>query len=245
MNTHDLSLSLVQALVRAQGEAAGRRGESPARPAFTVAISREAGAQGNSVAAEVGRRLGWAVYDKEILEKVAEEMRRPAAAADLQAVDERPASWLEDSLSLLLTEHSVLADTYFKHLIAAVRGLGLVGRCVIVGRGANFILPAETTLRVRLLAAAEDREKAVAARLGLPPREARAWVERSERERAAFVKQHFRVDPTDPHHYDLVLNMSRLSVPEAADLIVRRLRQCEEGSPGEKATRPRGGGAEG
>jgi cytidylate kinase len=102
-----------------------------------------------------------------------------------------------------------------------------MGRCVIVGRGANFILPAPTTLRVRLVASREDRVRAMAHRLGLPAREAAAWVERTERERAEFVRRYFGQDTADPHHYDLVLNMSRLSVEEAADVVVQTLRRFE------------------
>src|SRR5262245_58219201 len=138
MNYRDLSLSLAEALVRSQAGAEGGRELPP--PPFTVAVSREAGALGTSVAAEVGRRLGWPVYDRELLDKIAEELRRPASR--LEAVDERPASWLEECLSALLDKQTVSPDTYFKYLNGAVRGLEKTGRCVIVGRGANFILPA-------------------------------------------------------------------------------------------------------
>jgi cytidylate kinase len=192
---------------------------------FTVTISREAGALGSSVAGEVGRRLNWPVYDREILDKIAEELRRPRS--HLEAVDERPGSWLEECLSGLLGEYHVSTHSYLKYLLGAVRGLGALGRCVIVGRAANVILPAETTLRIRLVARLEDRVQVIARRRGLSAREAAAWVEATEREREAFVKRHFGQDPTDPHHYDLVLNMSRLSLDEGADAIVGVLRQFE------------------
>jgi cytidylate kinase len=225
MNYRDLSLSLAEALVRSHLEGAARP-EQPSPPApFTITISREAGALGNSVAAEVGRRLGWPVYDREILDKIAEELRRPPSR--LEAVDERPASWLEECLSALGDQHHVSPDTYFKYLNGVVRGLGVVGHCLIVGRGANFILPAQTTLRVRLVALPEDRARVVAQRLGLPAGEAAAWVVSTERQRRAFIKRYFRQDPTVPHHYDLVLNTSRLAVDEAADVIIQALRQFE------------------
>jgi cytidylate kinase len=228
LNYHDLSLSLVEALLRSHGEASGQRGPSGAarRPPWCITISREAGAQGNSVATAIGKRLTWPVYDREILDKIGEEMRRPPR--HLEAVDERPGNWLEECLSGLLSECHVSADAYLKYLTGTVRGLGTAGKCVIVGRGANYILPAATTLRIRLVASLEDRVKVIAGWLRLSEREAATWVENTERQRLAFVKRYFGKDSADPHQYDLVLNMSRLSVEEAADLIIQMLRRFEE-----------------
>ena len=237
MGSQEISMSVVQALLRCKGETraplAPAAGEAErVRPPFRIAISREAGALGHTVAAEVGYRLGWPVYDREILDKIGEDMRRPSQ--HLQALDERPGSWLEEFLAGLSSQHSVSPDRYLKYLVGAVRGLGQIGRCVIVGRGANFILPAETTLRVRLVASAEDRARVIAQRLNLGPREAAAWAERAVRERGVFVRRAFHQDVADPRHYDLVLNMSRLSVDEAADVIIRVL-QGFEGRSGNAA----------
>jgi cytidylate kinase len=231
MNHRNISLTVIDALLQAHkaaGEQPGNQGLPAAggpRPPFSITISREAGALGTAVAAEVGRLLGWPVYDREILEKIAQELKRPAH--QLAAVDERPVSWLEDSLAMLLAEYPVSADTYLKYLLATVRGLGAAGRCVIVGRAANFILPAATTVRVRLVAEPADRARVVADRLGVGRAEAEAWVEKTDRERLRFVKRLFNKDAADPHQYDLVLNTSRLTVEEAAGVIVQHLLRWE------------------
>jgi hypothetical protein len=238
MTHRDLSLSLAEALIRTQieaeqGASPGARQQGSTQPPFTITISREAGALGNSVATEVGRRLEWAVYDRNLLDKVAERLRRPPS--HLEDVDERPGSWLGECFSGLFDKVPVGSDIYLKYLLTAVRGLGAAGQCIIVGRGANFILPAETTLRVRLVARREDRVGVIARRLSLPDRDAVAWVEKTERERCAFIKHNFKENPEDPHHYDLVLNLSRLSVAEAADIIIETLRQfLQRGSPVEQ-----------
>jgi cytidylate kinase len=98
---------------------------------------------------------------------------------------------------------------------------------VIVGRGANYILPASTTLRVRLVALWEDRVRVMTAQLGLSEHDAATWVERTERQRVKFVKHYFGKDVADPRAYDLVLNMSRLSTEEGAEIIIQLLRQFE------------------
>jgi hypothetical protein len=97
-------------LLRSHGEASGQRAPSGAarRPPWCITISREAGAQGNSVATAIGKRLNWPVYDREILDKIGEEMRQPPR--HLEAVDERPVNWLEECLSGLLSQYHVSAD---------------------------------------------------------------------------------------------------------------------------------------
>jgi Cytidylate kinase-like family len=223
LNYHDLSLSLVEGLLRSHGAKPGPR-EPPHVP-FCITISREAGARGTSVATAIGQRLHWPVYDKEILDKIGEEMRRPPR--QLEAVDERPGNWLEECLSGLLSKYPVSADAYFKYLLGTVRGLGAVGHCVIVGRGANYILPGASTLRVRLVASREDRVRVMTDQLGLSEHDAATWVERTERQRVEFVKHYFGKDVADPHAYDLVLNMSRVSTEDGAEIIIQLLRQFE------------------
>jgi len=238
-NRGDLDLSLAEALFRTHSERADRAPAGDRQPPpFAVTISREAGALGSTIAGEVGRRLGWPVYDRDVLEKVAERLRHPPHR--VEAVDERAASWVEECVFALLDSGRVAPDAYLKHLTAVVRGLGANGRCVIVGRGANFILPAETTLSVRLIALPKDRVAHVAGKFGMADGQAQEWVRTTERERVAFVKRNFGKDPADPLHYDLVLNVSRLFVEEAAAIIVETLRRREamaaRGAKAEKAT---------
>jgi Cytidylate kinase-like family len=151
-------------------------------------------------------------------------------------------SYLGECLSSLFDKYQVGSDAYLRHLFAAVRGLGAAGRCVIVGRGANFLLPAETTLRVRLVALPEDRAREVARRLGVSIREAGAWVRTIDCERSAFCKLTFKENPAAPHHYDLVVNTSRLWVDEAADVITETLRRFERrGAKADQKQRPPAG----
>jgi cytidylate kinase len=229
MNYHALSVSVAEGLLRAQSAAREHKepplAASEVRLRCTIGISREAGAGGTSVAVEVGRRLGCPVYDREVLDKVGEELGQPTFR--LADFDERPVTWLEESLATLPGGKLITYNTYIKHLVATVRGLGLQGRCVLVGRGCCFILPPQTTLRVRLVGEVADRVKAARQRFGFSEREASTWVVRTEQERALFVKNNFHGDVTDPHQFDLVLNTSRLSVSECADVIVQAFLRFE------------------
>src|SRR5262249_43319546 len=108
------------------------------------------------------------------------------------------------------------------------------GNCVIVGRGAPHLLPPETTLRVRLVGDLPDRIAALGKDLGVSPEEAARQAEKLDRERDAFVRRHFHKDPAGPQHYDLLLNSSRFSVAECAELIIEALRRLQARGAGQK-----------
>jgi cytidylate kinase len=199
-------------------------GGHPIRP-FTIAISRESGARGTSTAREVGSRLGWLVYDHELVERIAKEMNLRTSL--LESVDEKRVSWLQECVESFASAPSVTKSGYVRHLVQTLLSLATHGECVIVGRGAAQILPAETTLRVRLVAPAEWRIVAVAQKLDIAKEAAASQVAKIDCERHCFVKDHFHKDPTDATQYDLILNSSRYSVSECADLIVEALRRLQ------------------
>ncbi len=223
-----LSERHVEALHRAQQHWQTRRqaGETPAAVIPTVAVAREAGAPGTSVAHEVGARLGWPVYDHELLEQIAKEMGLRVNL--LESIDERRQNWMLEALEAFAEAPYVSENSYVRHLIQTVLSLGAHGQCIIVGRGAAQILPAATTLRVRLIGALPDRIASYAQRFGLAPQDAARKVEEINRDRTAFIKDHFQKDPADPLQYDLILNISRWSVSECADLIVRAVHQFQD-----------------
>src|SRR5262245_31132412 len=64
------------------------------RPPLTIAISRQAGTQGPDIAREVGQRLGWPVYDRELVEMIAREMGLRTRL--VESVDERHRNWLQE-----------------------------------------------------------------------------------------------------------------------------------------------------
>src|SRR5262249_38940087 len=130
MNPHEMSLSLAQALLHAQTEAASSHatGAPPPRPPLSIAVSRQPGALATTVARAVRAKLGWPVYDRELLARIGAEMRR--SPADLERIDERRTGWLEEALVNLLGIARVHADAYLKYLIGTVRGLGEVGHAI-------------------------------------------------------------------------------------------------------------------
>ncbi len=200
---------------------------NPVRPVthFTIALSREAGANGSLVARAVGERLGWFVYDHELVEQVAADMGVRVNLLD--SLDEKHRSWMLECMEAFQAAPAITGTAYHRHLLETLLSLAAHGECVIVGRGAAQVLPPATTLRVRLISRMEDRTNTVAKKYGVPPADARRRIEQTDRERTRFVTEHFQKDPTDTLSYDLVLNTSRFSVSECAELIVEALHRLQ------------------
>jgi cytidylate kinase len=216
-----------QARRKTEAEAGIPVARAPA--AFTIAISREAGANGHAVAQAVGERLGWVVYDRELLQRVAGEMQLRVSL--LEGVDEKRKAWLQECLEALSSGRAVSQVAYVRYLVETLLALAAHGECVIVGRGAAQVLPAATTLRVRLVSPAGERIAVIRQRLGMTDGEAARWVGQTDGDRGRFVMDHFHRDPADPHDYDLVLNSARLGIPDCADLIVEGLRRLQARAP--------------
>src|ERR1022692_3686960 len=169
---------LTEALARAHQHWQTRRGgsasEESAPAAFSIAVSREAGTYGAAIAREVGNRLGWPVYDRELLQRIADDMgvRRTL----LESVDERRQGWLSECLASLFAVPEVTEVAYFRQLVETLLSLAAHGECVIVGRGAAVVLPLATTQRVRVAAPLEHRIKAVQRERSISLKEATARV---------------------------------------------------------------------
>jgi cytidylate kinase len=201
-------------------------------PAITIAISRQAGANGSTIARAIGERLHWPVYDRELLQMLAEKMG--VRSSLLEELDERRTSWLREGIEAFAAVPTVSDSAYLHRMVETVLTLAAHGQCVIVGRGASRILPAATTLRVRLVAPQEHRITVVQKRRSIDVKEAARWVEDTDRERSNFVRDNFRVNPADPENHDLVLNTARLSADECADIVALALKGMQA-----RATAPR------
>ncbi len=189
---------------------------------FTIALSREAGTPATAVARELGQRLGWSVYDHELLDLIAHDMGVRTQLLD--SVDEKRFPWLLDTFELI-DVRPVSENAYVQHLVKTVLALQTHGECIIVGRGSSFILPAPTTLRVRLTAPLEDRIAALSQNLGLSHKEAARRAEMIDRDRKRFIEDVFAKNETDTLLYDLVLNTARFSIAGCAQVIIEALHQ--------------------
>jgi cytidylate kinase len=204
----------------------GDRAPGPAAPSIpaslTIAVSRETGSHGGTVAHRAARKLGWTVYNQELLEYIAQEGAFRQGVTD----DQTPAAaqWAEHQLELLLQEQKLSPHPSIIELARVVLALGAQGECVLIGRGAGRILPAESTLDVRIIAPLPDRIAYMSQRLRLGLEAAALEVRQRDRQRADFIATHFQRQPGDIYQYDLILNSSHLGEEVCAELIAQAAR---------------------
>jgi len=185
-------------------------------------ISRDKGAGGHQVADLVGQKLGWQVFDRQIVDAVSArtQMRQQL----VENLDEKTRGGLEDFLRQVLTREIGSTD-YMVHLRQVLLTLGQQGDVVIVGRGSEYILPAQFGLRVRMVAPFEVRAERIARADGLTLDAAQALVARVDQERKDFIHGQFQKDAYDPLNYDLVVNTGALTVERTAEIVLAALTQ--------------------
>lgn len=178
------------------------------KPVLTV--SRQHGAGGGEVVRTLAKELGLDVFDREILQQIAESTH----------LSEQVVSALDDKARELLTEwldgfasHNYLSSVEYRYQLARVVGaVARHGGAIILGRGAHLILGQGEALRVLVVAPLEARVATVMQREGISEKDARRQIQAVEADRKAFLMKHFHAGFEDPTHFDLVVNTALLGV---------------------------------
>ena len=198
-----------------------------------LTISHQYGSGGSQIAHDLGGRLQWSVWDKEIVRKMATEYQ--LAETDVEAKDERVASFIEKLVDLLgmggfATAYSILPprgldDAKLLHMTRTiVEDIAKEGRAIIVGRGGNHILAKRPgTLHVFIFAPLEARVQRVIQMEKLTRSEAERRIGGMDRLRTDYVRTFYHADWRDPTHYHLTVDSAVWSERGTADLILSAL----------------------
>jgi cytidylate kinase len=110
--------------------------------------------------------------------------------------------------------------TYLETITEILKDLATRGDVVIIGRGSQMILrESSDTLHIQLVAEEEERITHVMEWESVSHEVAERRARDFNRHRAAFHKKFWRVDVWDPRLYDVVINTTRLSYTDAADIV--------------------------
>jgi len=182
-----------------------------------ICISRQVGAGGRAIATLLGERLGWAVFDQQLLHLMAGD--DAVRERIYTSMDERDVGWFEQAARSLMDPKFARND-YFHRLTETVLTLARQGHAVFLGRGAAFMLPSDAGFRVRIVAPLDKRLAEFARKSGLSSSAAGEEITRLERERNEFVWAHFHKRVDDPLLHDLTLNVARLTPARAVEVIL-------------------------
>jgi cytidylate kinase len=193
---------------------------------LAITISRQTGSGSLGIADSLARilqvrwpkeRCQWTVFDRNLVEKVLEDHHLPGRLAGYMREDR--VGTIHDMMTEILGLHPSSWDLFHQTTETILR-LADVGHVILIGRGANMVtakLP--HVFHVRLSGSKERRLKRLQENLNLSPEAAEEFLEKTERGRERYLKDHFKSDINDPLLYHLVINTDRIECSQAAELI--------------------------
>lgn len=200
----------------------GRKKKSK-RQKFCITVSRTSGSGGRLIAQKVAKKLKFKYYDKKIVELVVKGTKKRKEL--IQSLDERSLSFMEEVLGAIFGVKMVSSSIYFRHLVKTILAISRKENCLILGRGANFIIPKEMALRIKITAPFKTRVKNSMKFEGNLKEKAKTEVKRIDSHRKGFVKKYFRKDISNANYYDLVINTQHLTVNQATNIVIKAFKK--------------------
>ncbi len=183
-----------------------------------IAISRGTFSGGEAVAGSVAERLGYRCVSREVVFEAAWGYGVPADEL-LAAMEKRPSLW--ERLAGKRTAHL----TFMR---AALCEFARGGNLVYHGHLGHLLLPGIShVLRVRVIADLEYRIRAAMENQKLGQEEAKAYIQKVDKERRQWTRFLFDVDWDDPSLYDVVLTLGCMTLTAASDMVVQLAEQPE------------------
>ena len=176
-----------------------------------IAISRGTFSGGRELADLVAKKLDCPCLSRE--EVIEEATREGIQVGKLEMAMVKPGIFSE---KLALERDHYLAFSTLKLCEKAISG-----RMVYHGRTGNFLLPnVGHVLRVRVLADREYRIKSVMQNLGLTREKAQIYIDQVDEDRRRWVHSMYGISWEDAANYDIVINLARMSLGNAASALV-------------------------
>lgn len=188
-----------------------------------ITIAREPGSGGRPIAQMVAKKLGFKFIDKLIIDEIAHSTQKRKEI--IAQVDEKSRTWITNMTHRLLNQEFVDESEYMTELVKIIITYGLKGNVVILGRGANFILPFDKGLHVSITAPKKVRIDRAIKYEGYSKKKAVRVVEKYEKERRDFVQQYLNFDLTKTNSYDLCLNTTDYELKQSRDIIIEAFKQ--------------------
>ncbi len=199
-----------------------------------ITIGREFGSGGRELGKRLAERLGYAYYDKEIIEEIAKRTQLAESYVH-QIVEQKAGVFFPITIGRTLHHvHPVGSDYMLKQYTAVyteqanvLREMAEKSNCIIVGRCADYILKEHKPLRLFVYAdmasklercklKAEEHE-------GLSDKDLKKKIRRVDRSRAKYYQYYTGHKWGNRSNYDLCINTSTISVKECAEMLVHML----------------------
>jgi len=200
---------------------------------FVITISRQFGTGGHEIGAELARRLGVKLLDKQIVNAVASRM--DAVEDAVEQIGARNPLWRDDFTNFYRSymssaeyngqEQATTSHRLFDAQCAAIRDIAKEESCVIVGR-CGFYIFRDHPNALKLFIHADDdcRKRRIATKYDISESDAAAMIVDNDYSRELYTKAFTGSDWQDARNYDLCINVRKFGVNGAVDFLM----QCIE-----------------
>ena len=195
---------------------------------MVITISRETGSGGHTIGKLLAEKLGYAFYDKEIV----------ASAAGEMGIDEKLI--LENGENMSDQDYINMKSGFIPHCRKpevpyeeireaqdrVIRSIADKGNCIIVGRGADFILRGRSdVINVFIHADMEHRVRRGQRHEGVTGQEERIRreLERKDRSRTMYYRYFTEEEWGRAENYTIALDTGVFTKTQCAELIIRAL----------------------
>lgn len=185
-----------------------------------ITISREPGSRGGYLSQQLAKRLNWKIFGREIVEYISHNTHIHKDIIKL--FDERSRNDIENLISILINSQQMSNEMYFKQLAKTIISLGRHSNAIILGRGANFILPDNMAFKVRVVEDFDQRLRNILNSENVPDIGAKKLKQEQEAQ-ASFIIHNFKSRIDDATHYDLIINLSKTDLQVAEEIIIAGL----------------------
>ncbi len=196
-----------------------------------ITISRQFGAGGKTLGKMIADEFGYTFADSEIIKSVAEMAN--VSTHFVETVEKEAGGkfsrFISKTVSKPLVER-VLKDErgyideeiYLDYLVLIIAQMGDDGNVVILGRGSQYILNDHPdAYHVLLIDEFENRVQFMMANYDLSKSRAAQVVRAEDKRRKNLYQKLGKTDYDNPFLYNLVLNMSKLSLEQALQLVCK------------------------
>jgi cytidylate kinase len=196
---------------------------------FIITINRQFGTGGHEIGAELAKRLGVKLIDKQILQAVAQQFNLTEDEA--LKLEGRKPSWWEDFSKFYQnfvsvreygeTSGSITSRQLFYAQAKVMRDIADKESCVVIGRcGFHIFKDAPNRLRVFLHSPLEYRVQRIMARYHVNEEKARIMIEDNDYTRELYTKTFTGNDWYDARNYELTLDVGKFGVNGAVDFLM-------------------------
>jgi len=191
--------------------------KKPVHHKHLITISRQEGSGGRIIAEKLAQKLNISLWNKEILEVIADQSGWGYQAQMFEALDESAQNIIDTFVSDFLGKAA--KDSYF-HLLPKAIYVIAQNSAVILGRGAHLILPEAFSVHIK--ASFNNRLQNMIKYENMDTEAARTKLLKKDRERENFAREFGRklCIQDRPYNFDLVISTNRYSIDDAVSIIL-------------------------